>query len=411
MPARSTPVRPDNTRIELAELSALLFLHGMALGAWFVPLGPVLDISGLHAIKALAFACSAIAALVSPLIFGAMADRHVSPARLLRWLGLAATGMLMVIALVIHRGAGPWIVLAMIQLLSLCIAPTSSLAASIVMGRLKDPQRQFGPIRAMGTIGWMVGCWVVSLAGADTSLLALFISAGVWSSLALFTRWLPHVEPSTSLQRLTLSQRLGLDALSLLKLRDHQVVFVTSALFAIPLAAFYPFTPAHLHALGMERTAAWMSLGQITEVIAMLLLSRLLLNWRLKWILATGLALGFLRYFLYSLNHPTWVIVGLSLHGFVFAFSFILGQVYLNERIDPAWRTRSQALFSFMTSGIGSLCGYLSTGWWLQKTEVNGQVNWPHFWGGLSIVVLVVLAYFLAAYQGQKQPATGARSP
>lgn len=403
-------MRPDNTRVELAELAALLFLHGMALGAWFVPLGPVLDVHGLHSIKALAFSCSAIAALVSPLIFGALADRHVAPARLLRWLGLAAAGMLICIALVIHRGAGPWTVLAMIQLFSLCIAPTSSLAASIVMGRLKDPQRQFGPIRAMGTIGWMVGCWAVSLMGADTSLRAVYVSAAVWGGLALFTRWLPQVEPLASSQRPSLIQRLGLDALTLLKLRDHQVVFVTSALFAVPLAAFYPFTPTHLRALGLERTAAWMSLGQVTEVVAMLLLSRLLLNWRLKWILATGLSLGFLRYFFYSLNHPAWVVSGVVLHGFVFAFSFILGQVYLNERIDPSWRTRAQALFSFMTTGIGSLFGYLSTGWWLQKCEMDGHVNWPRYWGGLALVVLVVLAYFLATYRGQKQSATATRA-
>lgn len=384
-------------------MATLLFLHGMALGAWFVPLGPVLDRSGLHSIKALAFACSAAGALVSPLIFGAMADRHVAPATLLRWLGTAACAILLAIALAISRGASQWLVLAMIQLLSLSIAPTSSLTASIVMGRLKDPQRQFGPIRAMGTIGWMVGCWVISLLGADTSLRAFFISAAVWLGMAVFTRWVPRVPPPASTQRLSLSQRLGLDALSLLKLRDHQVVFVTSALFAIPVAAFYPFTPAHLRDLGWERTAAWMSLGQVTEVVAMLLLSRLLLRWRLKWILATGLALGVLRYFFYSLNHPAWVIAGIALHGFVFAFSFILGQVYLNERIDPAWRSRAQALFSFMTAGIGSLCGYLSTGWWLRQAEIAGQVNWPRYWGGLSVVVLAVLAYFLVAYRGQQQ--------
>lgn len=396
-------MRLDGTRVGLTKLATLLFLHGMALGAWFVPLGSVLDISGLHDIKALAFACSAVAALVSPLLFGSLADRQYAPASLLKWLGLASTGMLIVIALVLQHRPDPWLVLGLIQLFCLCIAPTSSLATSIVMSQLTDPKRQFGPIRAMGTVGWMVGCWVVSLAGADTSRSALFISATVWSGMALFTLWLPQVAPAESSQRPTLIQRLGLDALSLLKLRDHQVVFVTSALFAMPLAAFYPYTPAHLRSLGLERTAAWMSLGQVTEVIAMLLLAQLLTRWRIKWILATGLALGLLRYLLYATDRPTWVVLGLSLHGFVFALSFILGQVYLNERIDAQWRTRAQALFSFMTSGIGNLFGYLGTGWWLTRAERIGQVQWSRFWGGLSIVVAWVLVYFLVFYQGHKQ--------
>jgi len=66
------------------ELVALFFLQGAALGMWFVPLSNVLDAHGLHDIRPLAFAASALAAFISPLIFGAMADRHASPVLVLR---------------------------------------------------------------------------------------------------------------------------------------------------------------------------------------------------------------------------------------------------------------------------------------------------------------------------------------
>ena len=42
---------------------------------WLVPLSTVLDAHGLHAIKPFAFAANGVAAFVSPLIFGALADR------------------------------------------------------------------------------------------------------------------------------------------------------------------------------------------------------------------------------------------------------------------------------------------------------------------------------------------------
>ncbi len=70
--------------------------HGPAVftwnswGAWFVPLGSVLDQAGMHSIKPYAFAASAIAAIMSPLFFGAMADRSVPPLKVLRWVSLAA---------------------------------------------------------------------------------------------------------------------------------------------------------------------------------------------------------------------------------------------------------------------------------------------------------------------------------
>jgi MFS family permease len=75
-------------RAEYVELTALFFLQGAALGMWFVPLSTVLDAHGLHAIKPYAFATSALAAFVSPLIFGAVADRHASPVTVLRGLAL-----------------------------------------------------------------------------------------------------------------------------------------------------------------------------------------------------------------------------------------------------------------------------------------------------------------------------------
>ena len=55
-----------------------------------VPLSSVLDAHGLTAIKPMAFATSALAAMVSPLIFGAVADRHMSPVRVLRCLAVTA---------------------------------------------------------------------------------------------------------------------------------------------------------------------------------------------------------------------------------------------------------------------------------------------------------------------------------
>ena len=76
-------------RAEYFELIVLFFIHGMAMAMWFVPLSAVLDAHGLHHIKPYAFATSAIAAFVSPLIFGAMADRHAAPVVVLRWLAVA----------------------------------------------------------------------------------------------------------------------------------------------------------------------------------------------------------------------------------------------------------------------------------------------------------------------------------
>jgi hypothetical protein len=86
--------------------------------------------------------------------------------------------------------------------------------------------------------------------------------------------------------------------------------------------------------LGESRVAAFMALGQVSEVVAMYALAPLLARVRLKWILAAGITFGVLRYGLFALNNLPAVIAGIALHGLCFTLFFIPAQIYLDQRID-----------------------------------------------------------------------------
>ena len=388
-------------RGESVELVAMFFILGAALGMWLVPLSTVLDAHGLHAIKPFAFAANGLAAFVSPLIFGALADRRASPVKVLRGLSLANAAAMALASTAIQLHWNPWLVLALIQLHALCSSPAWSISSTIIFARLADARMEFGPIRAMATLGWMAGCWLVSVLNADTSTLAGYSGATAWLVVCGFTFFLPVLATRKSAEDLTWRERLGLDALTLLRNPDHRVVFLTTALFTLPIAAFYPYTPAHLRELGLTRTSAWMSLGQVTEIIAMFSLGALLVKWRLKWIFACGLGLGILRFALSAVNGKAWLLAGVVLHGCSYTLVYITAQIYLDQRVDAAWRARGQALFSLMTSGVGNLIGYLGTGWWFAACASSVGTQWPIFWSGLSAAVAVVLVYFLIAYRGR----------
>lgn len=388
-------------RAEYAEIIALFFIQGAALAMWFVPLSGVLEAHGYAGIRPLAFATSSVAAFISPLVFGAMADRHASPVKVLRGLALA-TAVTMALATTAIRGeADTWVVLLLIQVHALCSSPTWSVASTIIFARLADAKKEFGPIRAMATLGWVGGCLLVSAVGADRSTLAGFGGAAVWLLVVGCTYFLPALETPKAVENLTWVQRFGFDALALLRERDHRVVYLTTALFTIPLAGFYPYAPAHLRDLGLEHTSAWMSLGQITEIIAMFALGGLLVRWRLKWIFACGLVLGVLRFALSAIDTRAGLIAGIVLHGASFTLVLITAQIYLDQRVDPAWRARAQALMSLMNSGVGSLLGYLGTGGWFAWCTRDGSTRWPAFWLGLCGAVAVVMGVFLIAYRGR----------
>ncbi len=405
MPVLNSKVRA----VEYGELAGLFFLQSLAAGTWLVTLGSVLEAHGLAKIRPYAYATTAVAAFVSPLLFGAMADRHTSPVQVLRWLasGSAVTAGLASWAIERRWPAGA--VLLVVQIQAFFYSPTGSIASTIVFSRLQNSQRQFGPVRAVATVGWMVGCWVVSALNADSSTRAGCVTAVVWIGLAAFTWLLPKVPPPASAGRHTLRELLGWDALGLLKNPDHRVVFITAALYSIPVAALYPFTPPHLQALGFRHTASWMSLGQVTEVISLLVLGALLERWRLKWIFAAGLGFGVLRYLLCALNGPSWLLAGVLLHGAAFALFFITAQIYLNERVEEGWRARAQGLLWLMNYGLGNLAGYLGTGSWFAACARGSGTAWSRFWLGLAIICAVVMGYFLALYRGQRRSPSEAK--
>lgn len=377
----------------------LYFSTAAATGMWSVPFGNVLRAHGLESIIGYAYACSGVAAFISPLAIGALADQRVSPVRLLRWLSVATAVCLTVAFLAIERRWGAAAVLAAMQAQAICAAPTFGLATSIILASLGDARREFGPIRAVATLGWMVACTTVSFVlRADTSTLTGFAAAGTWLVTAAFTFALPETPPLESKEPRDL---FGVAALSLLLHRDHRVVFLTAALYNAALSAFYPFTPIHLAERGVKHATAAMALGQVTELICMFAIAGLFARVRLKWIFLTGIGFAVLRQGLCALDTRAWLLAGVTLHGFAFTLYFITAQIYLEQRVDPRMRTRAQALLQVMVSGFGSLAGYLGTGWWRNANLTAGVTDWPRFWWGMTAVAAGVFVWFALSYRGQ----------
>jgi MFS family permease len=365
-------------------------------------LSALLDTYGLQSIKVWAFATNALAAFVSPLLFGGMADRSESPLRVLRGLSFASAAFAAAVGIAMQFHGNRWLALALIQAAALCLAPAFSLISSIVLARLQFAQLEFGPIRAMATVGWIAGCWLISAFHADSSTLAVYLGAAASIMVCLCAGIVPPQKLLRPARQLSWHARLGLDAQTLLKNRDHRVIFIIVAAFNIALAGFYPYGPPHIRHLGLTRVSAWMSLAQTTEVLSMFALGALLHRFRLKWIIACGLAIGVVRFLLCALPFKAAMIAGTTLHGACYALVYITAQIYVEQRVDPAWRARAQALLNLMYNGFGSLLGYLASGWWFAACARPGGTQWPLFWCGLAAAMAVVLVYFLTAYQGRK---------
>lgn len=382
-------------------LGSLFFLQWGAPGLWSVSFSSVLRTHGMEAFIPYAFACNAIAAFISPLFVGAMADREIAPSKLLRWLNWLSAFFLTLVFTSIQFGWGGGLMLAFMMGHALSSSPVFSLATSIVFGSLSDPAKNFGRLRVWGTIGWIVAGWIVSwVLCADASPLSGYASAVALLGIGFFTYLLPEIPPAPSKMHLTWSQRMGLDALALLKHHDHRIVYLTTVLITIPLAAFFPYTPLHLRELGVSAPTAMMACGQLTEIVCMLSLATLWKRVRLKWIFLAGLIFAILRFAFFTLDSRGWLIAGICMHGLCYTLYYITCQIYLAERIEKPMQARAQALLTLLISGVGNLIGYLGVGWWQNSCTAGTQTNWALFWWGLCLVTSLVAVFFIVSYHG-----------
>lgn len=379
--------------------SVFFFVVALAIACWFVPFSSVLQAHGFEWLTPYALASTAVAAFISPMITGSLADRSYSATKLLRLLCLGTATMISLTFLAIHNYWHYGLILGLFQIQQLCSAPIFGLVSMIVLASLPMPERQFGSLRVWATFGWIAACLLVSFGlKADSSTLTGFVSAAFWILSTALTFLLPEIQPGAPGPRRNCKELLGLDALGLLHDTRHRSVFLTAGLLSIPMAAFYPFAALQLRDLGFLSVSASMSLGQVSEAAAMYALSPLLARFSLKTLCLSAISASALRYFLFANNHEVTVLTGVFLHGICFTLFFIPAQIYIEKHIDHSMRFRAQSLMNLFIGGIGNLLGYLGCGWLRVAFSHNGHTNWTAYWLTLNLAVFAVGFYFLRTH-------------
>jgi MFS family permease len=152
------------------------------------------------------------------------------------------------------------------------------------------------------------------------------------------------------------------DALRLLTDWNFLVFAVCSTLICIPLAYYYGSTSQFLGQTGFIATGATMTLGQMSEIIFMLLIPFFFRRLGVKVMILVGMACWVARYVLFSYGAPsqaTWMLLlAVALHGICYDFFFVTGFMYTDQKAPKEIRGQAQGLLVFLTQGIGMFFGY-----------------------------------------------------
>lgn len=385
----------------------VFFLQGMTPGFWLPALTNILQAKGLGGWVAIVFVVPPLCAMISPLIGGALADQRVAADRLFAWSSIISAVFLFAAFWSLDVNLGPWSFVILLGGYSLFSAPAWGLLTTVSLTHLADGERQFPLVRLGATLGWVVaGAMTSYLFHADVNPKVGYASAVTKLLCGVFAYLLPHTPPLGKAS--SWQSRIGLDAFKLLKQRDHCVFFVVTTLFSIPLTAFYMYAPEFLKVLGNRHVTATMTIAQITEIAAMLLVGRVMKKFSVKRVLLWALGLSTVRFAMSAYAGASgllaWHIGGIALHGMCYTFYFITAQVFLDRRVVPGLRGQAQGLLSLVSGGIGPLVGALVCGWihaWCVTPDGRG---WMNFWGILAAMIGGCFLIFLRFYRGLGKP-------
>jgi MFS family permease len=160
----------------------------------------------------------------------------------------------------------------------------------------------------------------------------------------------------------------------------------------------------------MQDAASKMTLGQVSEVLFLVLIPFFFARLGVKKMLLIGMVAWTLRYVLFAYGNNGSLVsllyAGIILHGICFDFFFVTGQIYVDKKSTAAIRGQAQGFFVFVTYGVGMLIGAQVAGnvynRFLGGSPSLALEQWRSFWILPSVFALVILVFFTLAFNDRE---------
>lgn len=349
-------------------------------------------------------AAQALANLVAPLAAGQVADRWLPAERCLA----ACAGLGGILLWLLAGLTTPGLVFVAYLAFWLVMGPAISLGTALSFAHLEAPERDFGPVRMWGTVGWVVPGWMLGYWFSDPDWLCRLVGwlrpqmpqseiADLFHLAALlaflqgaYALTLPHTPP----KRQPGARLATLAALRLLHDRAFAVYSLGAVGVCMTIALTTQTTPLLLEQLGIPRPwlAPTLTISQSMEITSLALLPMLLLRLGLRGTMLLGLGSWTLALTILTAGQPLWLIVASQgLNGLCICCYLVAGQVFVNSRARGDIRSSAQGLVTFL-NGLGMLLGSVLAG---GVCQLAGGAFPPTFGVGALLALLLMVAFFL----------------
>ncbi len=397
---------PWNVRIRL---SVMMFLQYMMFAVFWVPLSRYLEQLGVNKLyTALIMSTMPLGCLIAPVVC-MIADRHFSSQKVLIVLNVACAGLLFLAA----GQTNPPVLFTLLLLGTLCYMPTWGITNGIAMTH--SPSEKFPQIRVFGSIGWVASAVFGLVASLELfggrviedTAIPLYCGAGTALVAAMINLTLPDTPPPAKGKESSVVDALGLRALTLLKDPKFAMFIVISMLVMIPFTMYFSFGSRFFGSQGYDQITARMNLGQVSEMLVMLLVPMALLRLGAKWTMALGLAALLVRYVAFwaggACGLPGLYYVAILVHGVIYGCFFVGGQVYVDKKAPPEIRAQAQGLIVLICFGVGMLVATFFNAWLIDvyttgEAMIKGVMEKTYNWDMIWIIMVAMSAVLLGVF-------------
>jgi nucleoside transporter len=390
------------------QLSLMMFMQFFVWGAWYGQMSKYMtdQLGATGDQVGSAYAAFSIAMIIAPFFVGMLADRYFQAQKVLGVLNILGAAILYVLTTITNADTFYWVML----LYCLTFAPTIALTASISMRNMSNPEKEFPAIRVFGTIAWIAVVNLVGFMGVGDKVTIFQISMISAAVLGVLSFMLPATPP-TATGPSSFAQIIGKDAFVLFKDRSFLIFFFSSVLICIPLSFYYTWANPSLTD-GFKaafpsadpstfRIENMMSLGQVSEVLFMLLLPLAYSRLGVKNILIIGLVAWIIRFAFFGYGDAAlsqWMLyAAILLHGVCYDFFFVSGMIYTDAKAGDKIKSQAQGLISLATYGLGMFIGSIVAGKVKDTYTADNVTNWLNVWlvpAGIAAVILVLFLLF-----------------
>jgi nucleoside transporter len=423
-PSKATSAPPLSLHHRIV-LSIMMFLQFAIWGSWVIVYYPFLLNKGFTGVQATSITANMyLGAIISTLFAGYLADRWMNSERLMGICHILGAGLLYAMSQITSPDQY-WTLFTITFAYSLVFNPTLSVINSLTFRNVPDGERDFPGLRVLGTIGWICAGFLVDfvcsgkVAGKDGEMIPntiatsgpLFQAAIISLIFGFYCLFLLPKTPPVGKSGGALD---FLRALAMLKDFSFAVFFVITLIASIAMGMYFNSAGDFLdRGAGVDQVGSTLAIGQMVELLLLVLLPFFLKRFGIKAVMAVGLFCWALRYLFFAHGGDSGLplalaIAGVALHGFCFDFFFAAGFIHVDKTAPKDLRASAQSLLGVLVYGLGTWLGTLVSGILTERNKIvdgdQTSMDWFGFWITPSVVLFVALAFFLVLFKAKEEP-------